>query len=508
MPGIGKQSQANSVKDIDDQPLTDYDPEDDFRVASDSEDQELQEDESGARQHYVPASKSILRQRRAVSLDPQYEGSKTSRKRALDEERGRDPLEGFESDESSDVNGALESAGTDDDGELSGSSSDDSQGSSWDGEGEDKDVQPADNGSFNREDGGIGTHDNKVNGRRRGEIDRDELRRIMNDERKSVAISIAEANQADAEKGRAVKRQRQTFDALLNSRIRLQQGLIATNAMTLIDKKGAVSLESMNPVEGAEQSAMNLWNTIDLLRSSLHEARTGSKRKRLEVSTSTSNLDIWSYMGYHEAESQPHRRSVLQKWSTKTQPVTMKPAFSSLNQTARQPTVLDVIDDQLSNPARLVKRTRLPRSCAPTHVQQGVTESEDIFDDADFYGVMLKELLEQRSADAASSTQVDFAAQQWQAARQAGKVKKQVDTKASKGRKMKYTVHEKLQNFMAPEDRGTWGERQVDELFGSLLGREIVLGESTGDVDGMDGTNYNGDDEDMAEEEALRLFRS
>ena len=57
------------------------------------------------------------------------------------------------------------------------------------------------------------------------------------------------------------------------------------------------------------------------------------------------------------------------------------------------------------------------------------------------------------------------------------KVKKSVDTKASKGRKMRYTVHEKLQNFMAPEDLGSWGERQRAELFGSLFGRKVWLGE-------------------------------
>ena len=45
-----------------------------------------------------------------------------------------------------------------------------------------------------------------------------------------------------------------------------------------------------------------------------------------------------------------------------------------------------------------------------------------------------------------------------------------VDTKASKGRKMRYTVHEKLRDFMVRDDRSTWGEKQVTELFGGLLG--------------------------------------
>ena len=83
------------------------------------------------------------------------------------------------------------------------------------------------------------------------------------------------------------------------------------------------------------------------------------------------------------------------------------------------------------------------------------------------------------------------------------KVKKVVDTKASKGRKMRYTIHEKLQNFMAPEDRGRWGERQRGELFASLLGRRVGLGEDEeegrGDEEMVDG------DVDV-DEGGLRLF--
>lgn len=81
-------------------------------------------------------------------------------------------------------------------------------------------------------------------------------------------------------------------------------------------------------------------------------------------------------------------------------------------------------------------------------------------------------------------------------------MRKKVDTKASKGRKMRYTVHEKLQNFMASEDRGMWGERQRDELFGGLLGRRGALREDAVDVE--DGDLGRED----VEEEGLRLFRS
>ena len=50
------------------------------------------------------------------------------------------------------------------------------------------------------------------------------------------------------------------------------------------------------------------------------------------------------------------------------------------------------------------------------------------------------------------------------------KKKKIVDTRASKGRKIRYHIHEKIQNFMAPEPRGNWHEGMSEELFGSLLG--------------------------------------
>jgi protein AATF/BFR2 len=82
-------------------------------------------------------------------------------------------------------------------------------------------------------------------------------------------------------------------------------------------------------------------------------------------------------------------------------------------------------------------------------------------------------------------------------------INKKVDTRASKGRKIRYTVHEKLQNFAAPEDRSTWTEAARREFFGSLLGQQGLLQEN--DV----GTNEDQqDDGDHAEVDALMLFRS
>lgn len=50
------------------------------------------------------------------------------------------------------------------------------------------------------------------------------------------------------------------------------------------------------------------------------------------------------------------------------------------------------------------------------------------------------------------------------------KVKVYVDSKASKGRKLRYEVHAKLQHFMIPvvAQSSTWHEEQIDDLFMSL----------------------------------------
>ncbi len=73
----------------------------------------------------------------------------------------------------------------------------------------------------------------------------------------------------------------------------------------------------------------------------------------------------------------------------------------------------------------------------------------EIFDDVDFYSQLLKELMDS-SVDTNDPIGMS---QAWLKSREGiTKLKKNVDRKASKSRRLKYTVHEKLLNFMAPKD--------------------------------------------------------
>ena len=323
--------------------------------------------------------------------------------------------------------------------------------------------------------------------------DRAAIRKMMAEEQKTVAESLSKAAKADIEKGRAVKRQRTIFDNLLNTRIKLQKALVATNSMSA---STATSSVHTSAIQAAESAALSLWNNLSSLRSSLQDPE--SKKAPLTATISTSSSNLWQTTQAQETVSLPDRHATLTKWSQKTNPAASLPRANRFSQTPTQKPLTSILDQHLSSPnyEKFLLKTQTPRSCAPLQAAARTSHDPTIYDDADFYTLLLRELVDQRMADpssTSSATALPNGNTGLRGARDVFKVKKQVDTKASKGRKMRYTVHEKLQNFMAPEDRGTWGERQRNELFGSLLGRKAVaLGEDgveseEEEVAGMDG---------------------
>ncbi|TGO18765.1 hypothetical protein BPAE_0366g00070 [Botrytis paeoniae] len=332
---------------------------------------------------------------------------------------------------------------------------------------------------------------------------RAELRKIMGEEQKTVVATISQAAKADAEKGNAVKQQRKAFDSLLNVRIRLQKALVSTNSLAAAEDKDQEDSDE-NPFQAAEEAAIKLWNTIDGLRHDLSKAastsKTGQKRKR-DIDSATSSSAIWERMQASEIANIDNRQTVLEKWSSKVRATTALPISRKLNPNAPQQSITSLLQDTLSSSEHLISRTKVPRSCAPVQKQMKLTADPNIYDDADFYQLLLKELLDQRMVDSSTAATGEAGKpMQWTAVKEA-KTRKNVDTKASKGRKMKFTVHEKLQNFMAPEDRNMWEESARDRFFATLLGRKLDLGEG-GDEEDVS------DDEVNNEEAGLMLFRS
>ncbi|KAL9130085.1 MAG: hypothetical protein Q9217_001644 [Psora testacea] len=557
---------AEQLEDLNDPAPKDFDPENDVEASDNSDGENESVDEGDPREHYIDVGKSNFRKLNGIELGPPYTGTSITRHTLAHEHDQDDPFgihsgveaseeeaeggnsqQGF-SEDREEGNGQIDSENEERlAGHVSGSirvrdkprsrgsgnlftsdlindidredteASDDleragiySGGYGDDDEEEEEDDEPkaAEMAETFEEESSQSEYSSASSALSSPKDDREALRKMMADEQKTVATSLSKAAKADIDKGRAVKRQRSTFDALLNTRIKLQKALVTTNTMSA--ETSAISADHAQIIQAAETAALTLWTSLNDLHSSLHKPNNPKKRP-FAATASTSSSEIWTEMQSQESHFLPHRRSILTKWSQKTNPAIALSRQNKFSQAPTQQPLTSVLDQQLSgsNMERLIARTKIPRSCAPTQASQRMTSDENIYDDADFYTLLLRELVDQRMADSLTKlnsgnptakgvTDIPVLPSQRDL-----KVRRQVDTKASKGRKMRYTVHEKLQNFMAPNDRGTWGERQREELFASLLGRRVRLDE---DLDGEDDSDDEITDLDGSEGGGLRLF--
>ena len=118
---------------------------------------------------------------------------------------------------------------------------------------------------------------------------------------------------------------------------------------------------------------------------------------------------------------------------------------------------------------RIIKRTQLKRNAfkvcgkqveTPTTQTDLVSSSssakdrhlkdydEEIFDDQDFYNQLLRELIDRKSS--CLSDPIELSRRSIELQKLRANNKRKVDTKASKGRKIKFDTHKPLVNFMAP----------------------------------------------------------
>ncbi|CAG8897124.1 unnamed protein product [Penicillium egyptiacum] len=508
-------SLAEQLADFEDPTPKDFDPEDIDNGQQSSDDEG--EDEGGVttgREHYETVGKAKLRKDDPLPLGKQYDGARVSRA-ALGAESDED-------DEDSDISSGSEEFASGDDALTQESSDEDTDG----GEDEvDEESEEGDEDESEHADEVVHQHAKKTRQDvRHGDTsgpsgDRDEIRKLMATDQKTIAATISSAAKADATKGKAVKQQRTTFDALLNARMKLQSGLTSINGIAAVfgSKNEANGEDAMKDeeevvdeeaIKSAETAALALWSTLEGLRTALADAtaKEGSKKRKRPspASPTTSSASLWERMAELESESISHRRSILDKWSSKVRgtSASIPNARGKLlgSTSGRQQTITAVLDAQVATEIgeRSSKRSR-------TSDQQ-----EPLYDDGAFYQSLLRDLVEQRmSADSVTSAFDNLHQLPSRlpihpiTGMRNDKVKRDVDTRASKGRKMKYNVHEKLQNFMAPEDRGSWSTRARDEFFASLLGKTAsgLLGE------GDEGASDEEDDVDR-EEGGLRLFRN
>jgi protein AATF/BFR2 len=131
----------------------------------------------------------------------------------------------------------------------------------------------------------------------------------------------------------------------------------------------------------------------------------------------------------------------LTKWSAKIQAVapsvllpSNKGTFSKGKQSLKS--AVQLVDETLLDHGKLLSRTRLRRApgrqvgSGPAEDSQDVKEEVELFDDTDFYQKMLRAIIDSRGDGKGSSDD-------WLTIQKQKRAKKSVDTKASKGRKLR-----------------------------------------------------------------------
>ncbi|XP_078278122.1 protein AATF [Rhinoraja longicauda] len=331
-------------------------------------------------------------------------------------------------------------------------------------------------------------------------------------------VKVAE----EVEKGKSVRNQIALWDQLLEGRILLQKALVTANTLPQTDsmasfkKKGgrefATALkDSCKALKALLRSLVELQDGLlfrhpdtqhivsgrepepdsdeipsDDERERIQERKRPLKRK-LEMD------EYPEFMAKRFADFKTYRNSTLQKWHEKTKLASgkMGKGFSAFE----RPIVIQ-IEQIMMDKERLLLRTQTKRSLynilgkvekdspvipetVPGEMEivpQGKSNAhlkdidEEIFDDDDFYHQLLRELIERKTSTVDPNDQVAMG-RQWLAIQKLrSKIKRKVDTRASKGRKIRFHVHNKLVSFMAPIDQATMNDDARSELYRSMFG--------------------------------------
>ncbi|NWR73302.1 AATF protein, partial [Centropus unirufus] len=316
----------------------------------------------------------------------------------------------------------------------------------------------------------------------------------------------------EVEKGKAVRNQLALWDQLLEGRIKMQKALVTVNRLPQPDTYPIFKKEGGQEFDNAVENCCKALETLlkvlvdlqdellyqypatrhlvdgkqskiesgDEIPSSSDEEQVDKaqeKRRRLPK-RKLKMEDYPEFIAKRYADFRTYRNNVLQTWHEKTKLASGK-GFGAFERS-----ILTQIDHIMMDKERLLRRTQTKRSVYTVlgkeeqesrPVPESLPENsevlpesdsnrhlkdidEEIFDDDDFYHQLLREFIERKTTSLDPNDQVAMG-RQWLAIQKLrSKIKKTVDRKASKGRRIRYHVHSKLVSFMAPIDHCTMND--------------------------------------------------
>ncbi|XP_054168432.1 protein AATF-like [Oppia nitens] len=312
----------------------------------------------------------------------------------------------------------------------------------------------------------------------------------------------------DISKGRALKNQLIIWDNLLEYRIKLQKVMMSCNKCPqfeylLLLRKQSLNNEVDTCLKETYKSLLRLLNIISDIDISLdlqnsitnvdlnNEFKETNNNNNSDSDNSWQKLpqiiakrklncdDISHVLSKRFCNLREKREDVLNKWYERTRLTSN--AFKNKCLLSLETSTNIQINRILNDTKRLIKRTQTKRSIYSIVGKDNETEEEmysenveqlnvEIFDDDDFYHQLLRQFIETNTNT--DSTDPFVLSKKWlEIQRIRNKIKRKVDTKASKGRRIRYDVHSKIVNFMAPIHNTLYTDEAKDQLFKSLFGK-------------------------------------
>ncbi|KAJ6833911.1 uncharacterized protein M6B38_336815 [Iris pallida] len=337
------------------------------------------------------------------------------------------------------------------------------------------------------DDGGGGGGDKQIRGKNDAEME--ELEKEYNSLRNEQDLlkNLKRHKDEDAIKGQAVKNQKALWDKTLEFRFLLQKPFSSSNKLPQEPVKSSFCSSDKVVDEAYADLVSSCKQTLDFMlelqealleqNHSIVESTAGNTKQSSKDGLLPNELkgeadEDW--LQIHEMQSRiaPFRNNAVDKWHRKTQVTTGAAAFKGKLHAFNQ-NISDQVAGYMRDPSRMINRMQLgsfsvgifgkvPENSESIKEEDVNVEGDpELLDDSEFYQQLLKEFFE--SCDLTSSVMAFHAMKKLQP-----KKRKIVDRRASKSRKIRYSVHEKIVNFMAPVPMNL--PQMAPKLFENLFG--------------------------------------
>lgn len=517
--------------------VKDFDIEDeDFRSTTnadknnddddDEEGDEKELEEMAKREHYVKVSKSKIRDT-TINLGDKYIGSKIRRDELFEDSKpSHNEIE--EEDiiiNDDDLNSFSSASEQELEDELEQESETENKSQS--------EQEEESNGEIMSEDDDIVEND---------AYKRDRIAKLLNSEKQQILSRLSTSAKSDALKGYTILKQNSEYDKILDARIKMQKAILSSNNLpvNLTAFNEFKTDETDTILESTEEKLYSLIDRLIRVRS-CQLVKNGLISEALDVKVSKKR----KLSDYLEANKkineavEPVTKSVLVKWSNRVQSasgvgVLNQGKFKVINQS-----VWNQVNNQFGDLERLIKKTRInrrgvvplgyekiaereeaksasgnnngddyvdnfddvaARTAGLSNIDKSLQTNHYIFDDDDFYRLLLNDMinkkLDQKQAHSSAILMLSK-----------NKMQKSYDRMATKGRKLKYTVQEPLQQFEIPRRKAyTWNDDQIDELFAGLFGMNFKMDDSDESANESDVDEQKSEDISALKESGVKLF--